>query len=133
MITGLTRGVNKYHVVRAALESLAYQTDDVLRAMQTDSGICLRALRVDGGASANDFLTQFQSDISGVPVDRPECVETTAAGAAYLAGLAVGFWRELDDIMANRRPDRIFTPEMDEQTRKVKIDGWHRAIGQCIS
>jgi glycerol kinase len=133
MITGLTRGVNRYHVVRAALESLAYQTDDVLKAMQTDSGICLKNLRVDGGASANDFLVQFQSDISGVPVDRPQCIETTAAGAAYLAGLAVGFWSGLDEIAANRQADRVFTPEMDEQTRKEKLNGWHRAVEHCIS
>lgn len=97
-IVGITRGVNKYHIIRATLESLAYQVNDVLVAMKADSGIALSSLKVDGGASANNFLMQTQSDIINVPVNRPQCVETTAMGAAYLAGLAVGYWKDLEDI-----------------------------------
>ncbi|MBQ8975550.1 MAG: glycerol kinase GlpK [Oscillospiraceae bacterium] len=133
VITGLTRGVNKYHLVRAALESLAYQTDDVLRPMLSDSGISLKSLKIDGGASANDFLAQFQADISAVPVDRPKCVETTALGAAYLAGLTVGFWRSLDEIRRNRVSDRVFVHSMSEDDRRQKLSCWNRAVRQCIS
>jgi len=106
-VLGITRGVNRNHVVRATLESLAYQTADVLDAMKKDAGIALNALRVDGGASANDFLMQFQSDVIGVPVERPECVETTALGAAYLAGLAVGFWGGPSELKANVVADKV--------------------------
>ena len=97
-IVGITRGVNKYHIIRATLESLAYQTNDVLKAMEADSGIKLSALKVDGGASANDFLMQTQADVIGAPVHRPECIETTAMGAAYLAGLSVGYWKNKDAV-----------------------------------
>ena len=112
-IVGLTRGTKKEHIVRAALESIAYQTRDILEAMQRDSGITLTGLKVDGGAAANDFLMQFQSDILGVPVTRPKVIETTALGAAYLAGLAVGYWRDKNDISSKWQLDRVFTPKMD--------------------
>ena len=110
VIVGLTRGCNKYHIVRATVESLAYQVNDVLQAMKADSGIDLAALNVDGGASANNFLMQTQADISGCPVNRPSCVETTAMGAAYLAGIAVGYWKDKEDVIANTSLDRTFTP-----------------------
>ena len=126
-IVGLTRGVNKYHIIRATLESLAYQVNDVLCAMKADSGIELTALKVDGGASANNLLMQMQADISGAPVNRPMCVETTAMGAAYLAGLAVGYWANKEDVIANWSIDRSFTPEMDETTRTKKVSMWKKA------
>ena len=127
-IVGLTRGVNKYHIIRATLESLAYQVNDVLQAMKADSGIDLAALKVDGGASANDFLMQFQSDIINAPVKRPCCVETTAMGAAYLAGLAVGYWGSKEDVIKNWAIDKVFTPAMDEEDREEKIKGWNKAV-----
>lgn len=127
-IVGLTRGVNKYHIIRATLESLAFQTLDVLRAMEQDSGITLNSLKVDGGACANNFLMQFQSDIIGAPVHRPVCVETTAMGAAYLAGLAVGYWHGKEDVIKNWQISRIFKPEMEESKRSVLIAGWHKAV-----
>ncbi|MBQ3686404.1 MAG: glycerol kinase GlpK, partial [Treponema sp.] len=116
-IVGLTRGVNKYHLIRATVESLAFQTADVLAAMEKDSGIHLTSLKVDGGACKNNFLMQFQADIMGVPVNRPVCVETTAMGAAYLAGLAVGYWKSKDEVVANWRLDREFRCEMDADRR----------------
>ena len=128
IITGITRGVNKYHIIRASLESIAYQVNDVLKAMEADSGIRLSALRVDGGACANNFLLQAQADISGAPVHRPKCVETTALGAAYLAGLAVGYWKDRDSIKANWQMDRMFQPQLDEDARMQKISGWKRAV-----
>ena len=127
-IVGLTRGVNKYHIIRATLESLAYQVNDVLQAMKADSGIDLAALKVDGGASANDFLMQFQSDIINAPVKRPCCVETTAMGAAYLAGLAVGYWNSKEDVIKNWAIDKVFTPAMDGEDREEKIKGWNKAV-----
>lgn len=127
-IVGITRGVNKYHIIRATLESLAYQVDDVLRAMKVDSGIELSSLQVDGGASANDFLMQTQADISGAPVYRPKCVETTAMGAAYLAGLAVGYWKNKEEVIQNWAIDRTFEPTLDEETRKKRLGGWHKAV-----
>ena len=127
-VVGLTRGVNKNHFVRAALESLAYQTYDVLKAMETDSGIKLAALKVDGGACANNFLMQFQSDVLDTKVERPECVETTALGAAYLAGLAVGYWKDVEDIKANWKLERTFEPNMDEMCREKSVFGWHEAV-----
>ncbi|MGC6175528.1 glycerol kinase GlpK [Lacrimispora sp. 38-1] len=127
-IVGLTRGVNKYHIIRATLESLAFQVNDVISAMQADSGITLSTLKVDGGASANNFLMQFQSDIMGAPVHRPVCVETTAMGAAYLAGLAVGYWENKEAVIKNWQIDRIFTPEMAETERKELINGWNKAV-----
>jgi len=127
-IVGLTRGVNKNHIIRATLESLAYQVADVTSAMQADSGITLSALKVDGGASANNFLMQFQSDILGTPVNRPACVETTAMGAAYLAGLAVGYWKDKEDVKKNYQYDRIFKPEMSGEAREAAIKGWKKAV-----
>ena len=129
-IVGLTRGVNKYHIVRATLDSIAYQTNDVLTAMEADSGIQLSALKVDGGASANNYLVQTQSDISGAPVLRPSCVETTALGAAYLAGLAVGYWKSLDDIQKNWAVDRMFHPGISAESRAERICGWNKAVGR---
>lgn len=127
-VFGLTRGTSKEHFVRATLESLAYQTKDVLSAMEADSGIPLNTLRVDGGAVKNDFLMQFQSDILNVPVERPEVNETTALGAAYLAGLAVGFWQSLDDISNNWNLDRRFEVAMEEDQRDKLYVGWKKAV-----
>ncbi len=127
-VVGLTRGVNKYHIIRATLESLAYQTNDVLKAMEADSGIHLSALKVDGGASANDLLMQIQADVIQAPVHRPVCVETTAMGAAYLAGLAVGYWNGKEDVRRNWAIDRIFTPAIPAQQRDKMVRGWDRAV-----
>ena len=127
-VFGLTRGTEKEHFVRATLESLAYQTRDVLGAMEADSGIPLNTLRVDGGAVKNNFLMQFQSDILNVPVDRPVVNETTALGAAYLAGLAVGYWKSLEDISNYWNLDRTFEPAMDEQEREDLYVGWGKAV-----
>ena len=127
-IVGLSRGVNKYHIIRATLESIGYQVNDVLHAMKADSGIDLAALKVDGGASANDFLMQFQSDIINAPVKRPSCVETTAMGAAYLAGLAVGYWNSKEDVIKNWAVNKIFSPIMGEDERERKIKGWNKAV-----
>ena len=127
-IVGITRGVNKYHIIRATLESLAYQVNDVLSAMNADSGIALAALKADGGASANDFLMQFQADIINAPVKRPACVETTAAGAAYLAGLAVGYWTDKKDIIKNQVIERTFAPSSAENDRAKRIKGWNKAV-----
>ena len=131
-IVGLTRGVNRDHLTRAALESIAYQTRDVLEAMQEDSGIDLKELKVDGGAVANNFLMQFQSDLLGVPVHRPEVIETTALGAAYLAGLAVGFWKDMNEISEKWNVDRVFNPEMDEEHREKIYKGWKKAVGRSL-
>ena len=127
-VVGLTRGVNKYHIVRATLDSIAYQTNDVLKAMEADSGIPISALKVDGGAAANHYLMQTQSDISGAPVLRPKCVETTAMGAAYLAGLAVGYWSDLEEIRRNWVTDRTFTPEIAPSDRAKRLRGWQKAV-----
>ena len=127
-IVGITRGVNRNHIVRATLESLAYQVHDVIRAMEADSGIPLRALKVDGGASANNFLMQFQADVNHAPVNRPVCVETTAMGAAYLAGLSTGYFKSREEIKRNWKMDRIFEPQMEAEARKQAIDGWSRAV-----
>ena len=127
-VVGLTRGVNRNHFIRATLESLAYQTYDVLKAMEVDSNICLSSLKVDGGACANNFLMQFQSDILNTRVERPECVETTALGAAYLAGIAVGYWQDTDDIKKNWKLERTFETKMDEKKREESISGWHEAV-----
>ena len=132
-ILGLTRGVNKYHVIRATLESITYQVDDVLKAMEADSGMKLSALRVAGGASANSFLMQTQADIINVKVERPSCIETTAMGAAYLAGLAVGYWDDKEMIKGNHVIEQTFMPDMDEETRNHLLRGWHRAVrASCI-
>jgi len=127
-IVGLTRGVNKYHIVRSTLDSIAYQTNDVLTAMEADAGIKLSNLKVDGGASANNYLVQTQADIIGAPVMRPKCVETTALGAAYLAGLAVGYWKSTEDIRRNWAVDRRFEPILSEEARESRINGWKRAV-----
>ena len=127
-IVGLTRGVNRNHLIRATLESLAYQSTDVLQAMEADSGIHLSALQVDGGASRSNILMQFQADIINAPVLRPACVETTAMGASYLAGLAVGFWSDKEEIKKNRTLDRTFEPVMSEEIREELLAGWHKAV-----
>jgi glycerol kinase len=127
-ITGITRGVTKAHMARAALESVAYQVADVLDAMEADSGITTPELRADGGAAANNLLLQFQSDILGLPVVRPKTLETTALGAAYLAGLAVDFWSDLDEIATQWRQDRTFTPAMDADHAAALRHDWTRAV-----
>ena len=127
-IVGLTRGANRNHVIRATLESLAYQTWDVLHAMEADSGIRLDSLKVDGGACANDFLMQFQADIIRSEVRRPVCIETTALGAAYLAGLATGYWDSQDDVKANWQVSGSFVPQMYAKLAQEKLDGWHAAV-----
>ncbi|MBQ9188184.1 MAG: glycerol kinase GlpK, partial [Clostridia bacterium] len=127
-IVGLTRGCNKYHIIRATLDSIAYQTNEVLAAMRADSGITLSTLKVDGGASANNYLMQTQADIINAPVERPTCVETTALGAAYLAGLAVGYWADKLDVIRNRAIDRAFLPSIDDEERQQRIKGWNKAV-----
>ena len=127
-IVGLTRGVNKYHIIRATLDSLCYQTHDVLRAMEADSGIALASLKVDGGASANNYLMQTQADLIHAPVERPRCVETTAMGAAYLAGLAVGYWESREAVRKNWAIERIFTPEIAAEEREKRLRGWSKAV-----
>ncbi len=132
-IVGLTRGAGRNHIIRATLESLAYQSRDVLDVMHADSGIDLQALRVDGGASANNFLMQFQADILGVSVERPQIIETTALGAAYLAGLAVGFWPDRQTIAEHWKMDRKFTPAMEPETRKTLYIGWKKAVKRAMA
>lgn len=127
-IVGLTRGVNKCHIIRASLESMAYQVHDVIEAMQADSGIELNSLKVDGGASANNFIMQAQADMIQVPVKRPVCVETTAMGTAYLAGLAVGYWNNKDEIIENWNIDRVFQPQITKEERDRKTKGWKKAV-----
>lgn len=127
-IVGLTRGVNRNHIVRATLESIAYQVNDVLMAMQEDSGMPITSLRVDGGACDNDFLMQFQADILNTSVVRPYCIETTAMGAAYLAGLAVGYWRSKEEILANHVIAAEFKPQMGQAKRANLLQGWHNAV-----
>ena len=128
-VLGVTRGANKNHLVRAAVESMAYQTGDLIRAMVEDLGEPLVALKVDGGASANNFLMQFQSDILDCKVMRPQCIETTSLGAAYLAGLATGYWKSKEDVIENWQIDRTFTPEMSEDERSSLLTGWKKAVG----
>ena len=127
-IVGITRGVNKCHIIRATLDSIAYQVNDVLAAMEADAKIAIPTLKVDGGASANDFLMQTQADIVNVPVIRPQCVETTAMGAAYLAGLAVGYWTGREEVMKNWASDCVFEPSIGENDREKRIRGWHKAV-----
>lgn len=131
-IVGLSRGVNKNHIIRATLESIAYQVSDVLNAMRADSGIALSTFKVDGGASANNVLMQMQADILQCHVNRPRCVETTALGAAYLAGLAVGYWRSRDEIRRNWVMDRTFSPTISTEERDAKLHGWHRAVNRSF-
>ncbi len=127
-VVGLTRGCTKEHFIRATLEAIAYQTADVLRAMEQDSGIHLKSLKVDGGASVNDFLMQFQADIVNTRVDRPKCIETTALGAAYLAGLATGYWKDREEIRANWQLEKVFEASMEEDKRAELLKGWKRAV-----
>ena len=127
-VVGITRGFSRAHLVRATLESLAYQTYDICKAMEQDSGIPITGLKVDGGACANDFLMQFQSDILATEVHRPKCIETTALGAAYLAGLAVGYWESLEDIRSNWAIDRVFSPDMADETKESLLKGWRKAV-----
>ena len=132
-ITGITRGFDRAQLIRATLESIAYQTCDICNAMESDAGVKLSRLRVDGGASANDFLMQFQSNLLGAEVLRPACIETTALGAAYLAGLAVGYWKDTADIRQNRQTGRVFLPEMPERTRAKLLRGWDRALTTALT
>ena len=132
-IFGLTRGTNRNHIIRASLESIAYQSKDVLEAMEEDSGIALKDLKVDGGAVANNFLMDFQADILNVPVHRPEVTETTALGAAYLAGLAVSFWNSKEDITNRWSVDKTFYPDMDEEKREKLYNGWNKAVSRSVN
>jgi glycerol kinase len=132
VIVGLTRYINKGHIARAALEASAYQTREVLDAMETDSGVKLTALKVDGGMVKNNLLMQFQSDILGVPVIRPEVSETTALGAAYAAGLAVGFWDDLKQLRSKWREDQVWQPKMDAESRKNLYQGWKKAVSRTL-
>jgi len=132
-IVGLTRGVNKNHIIRATLESIAYQVSDVLDAMKADADIRLTSLKVDGGASANNVLMQLQADILQCEVNRPVCVETTALGAAYLAGLAVGYWSSQEDVLRNWAVDRTFIPAITAEERAAKLTGWKRAVGRSFN
>jgi glycerol kinase len=132
-VFGLTRGTSKEHFIRATLESLAYQTKDVLDAMEADSGIELQTLRVDGGAVKNDFLMQFQSDLLRVPVERPTINETTALGAAYLAGLAVGYWKDQEEISRQWAVDKTFEPSMEEQESEKLYEGWKKAVHAAMA
>ncbi len=132
-IVGLTRGAGRSHIIRATLESLAYQTCDVLQAMEEDSGMRISTLKVDGGACANDFLMQFQSDVMDVTVDRPGCIETTALGAAYLAGLACGYWKDKEDIVANWKSSKRFVPRMEREERENRRRGWKRAVKAALA
>ena len=132
-IFGLTRGADRAHLIRATVESLAYQTEDLLQAMRDASGLDIRELLVDGGASANNFLMQFQADISASGIIRPKCIETTALGAAYLAGLAVGYWNGMEEILKNRGVDKIFIPDEDREKRERRLLGWKRAVKAALS
>ena len=132
-IVGLTRGVTKEHLVRAALESMAYQTYDLLQAMSDDLEADIGALKVDGGASANNFLLQFQADILGYDVCRPVCIETTSLGAAYLAGLATGYWKSEEDVLDNWQIDKIFKPNMGKEKRELLLEGWHDAVRRTLT
>lgn len=128
IIVGMTRGFNKNHLIRATLESIAYQNYAVLKAMEQDAGVEIKRLKADGGASSNNFLMKFQADILGIEVIRPSCVETTALGAAYLAGLATGFWKDREEIKSNGKAPEIFNPDMEEAIRKKKLQGWNKAV-----
>ena len=131
-ITGITRGTTAAHIARAGLESIAYQTMDVLQAMESDAGISIKELRVDGGATANDLLMQFQSDVMNTKVLRPVVTETTALGAAYLAGLAVGFWPSIEALQEQWKVQQLFSPAMDEEQRATLKTGWKKAVRVTI-
>jgi len=135
IITGITRGTDRAHIVRAAVEAMAYQTCDLIKAAEMDmngGGATISELRVDGGAAGDNFLLQFQADMLGKDVCRPSCIETTSLGAAYLAGLAVGYWKDLDDVVSDWQVDRLFEPEMELPLRKKKLDGWYEALDRCM-
>ena len=132
-LVGLTRGTTREPIIRAAQESIAYQSWDLVRAMEQDTGLPLAELRVDGGASRDRFLMQFQADILDKPVRRPMIRETTALGAAYLAGLAVGVWDSLDEIRAQWTLDRLYQPQMEEPVRRSLLAGWHKAVGRSLN
>ncbi|MBR6514170.1 MAG: glycerol kinase GlpK [Clostridia bacterium] len=132
-VVGITRGTNKYHIIRAALEAIAYQSYDVIKAMENSADISLVELNVDGGASANNLLIQFQSDILGAVINRPSCIESTALGAAYLAGLATGFFESMDSIKANKSISKRFTPQMSREIADNKLNGWHKAVNKALS
>ena len=125
---GLTRGVNRAHIARSVLEAITYQMTDLLEAMKSDSGIDFTELRVDGGASVSDIMLQIQADMIRCSVNRPKTVETTALGAAYLAGLAVGFWKDREEIQNNRAVERVFTPQMSQERRDELYSGWKKAV-----
>jgi glycerol kinase len=131
-VFGITRGCRKEHFIRATLESIAYQSYDVFRALEEDAGVDITDLKVDGGASANDFLMKFQADISGCVVHRPECIETTALGAAYLAGLATGYYRDREEIKQYWQQGRQFEPQLSEDVRNSLLKGWNRAVKAAI-
>jgi len=133
IIIGLTRGSKREHIIRAALESIAYQSRDVLEVIQKDSGINLKKLKVDGGAARDNFLMQFQADILGVPVVRPQVIETTALGAAYLSGLAIGFWKDKAEIAAKWKVDIEFKPDMEEKYKEKLYKGWKKAVNRSLS
>ena len=133
MICGITRGTGREHIIRAALESIAYQTHDVLCAMKDDLGVDTLEVKVDGGASANKLLMQFQSDISNTTLILPECKEATALGAALLAGLAVGVYKDRDELKALIKAEHVYTPAMSQNTREEKLSGWARAVHACKS
>ncbi len=132
-IMGLTRGVNKYHIIRATLDSIAYQVNDVLSAMEADADMALTGLKIDGGAAANNYLAQTQADLNAAPVLRPRCVETTAMGAAYLAGLAVGYWKDTAEIQKNWSVDRIFAPQLEQAQRQKRLEGWKKAVARAAA
>jgi glycerol kinase len=132
-IFGVTRGTNANHIVRAALEAMCYQTRDVLEAMQKDSGLRIKDLRIDGGAAANNFLCQFQADILGIKVIRPKVIETTSLGAAYLTGLAVGYWKDMNEIKRCWQKDRIFSPKMATAEALSLYNGWLKAVKRTLS
>lgn len=132
-IVGLTRGANRAHIVRAALEAIAFQSSDVMQAMVKDSGIPIKELRVDGGATANNYLMQFQADILNIDIDRPEITETTALGAAFLAGLAVSFWKDAKELQEVRKTNQKFTPKMGRKKAQSLLDEWHAAVKKCVS
>ena len=132
MVVGLTRGTSKNHLVRATLESIAYQNYDLLKVMEEDSGKDALYFRVDGGASANDFLMQFQSDLLGIPVERPASIETTALGAAYLAGLATGFWKDEDELLKLQKIEGRYTPALPRDQVDQLLKGWNRAVNSAI-
>ncbi len=132
-IMGLTRSVNKYHIIRATLDSIAYQVNDVLSAMEADAGMALTGLKIDGGAAANNYLAQTQADLNAAPVLRPRCVETTAMGAAYLAGLAVGYWKDTAEIQKNWSVDRIFAPQLEQAQRQKRLEGWKKAVARAAA